>query len=152
MKKLLSMLAVSTLVGTIASNSKPVFTNTIVSHGLKLHQVSNKDISIENQNSSNPFINTLINDIKTKIIKIAPDGTIWVGTEKGLWKSTDGTNFEQVQGFNYVIYDISFAPDGTIWISASGIYKSTDGNNFSKMSGDVNVLKFEITPDGTIWK
>ncbi|MBP1526511.1 MAG: hypothetical protein H9Q66_01080 [Spiroplasma ixodetis] len=143
MKKILSLLTISTLSSTVIPTNFSLMLNT--KFNSKPNNLSNTKLT------SNPFINTVIDDIKTKIVKIAPNGTIWVGTEKGLYKSNDGINFDKINGFSYEIYDIAFAPNGTVWISASGIYKSTDGTNFTKISGDVNGLKFEITANGIIW-
>lgn len=64
MKKLLSMLVVSNLIGTSASNLKPLLINSVVSHGFKSNQVNNKDIIIQGENDTNPFISKII-DIDT---------------------------------------------------------------------------------------
>ncbi|WP_174480088.1 hypothetical protein [Spiroplasma endosymbiont of Danaus chrysippus] len=44
MKKLLSTITLSALVGTSAGNLKPLFTNSVVSHGFK----SNKNLTMIN--------------------------------------------------------------------------------------------------------
>jgi len=124
MKNLLSVLAVSTLVGTSASNLKPVFTNNVINHGLKSNQLNNKDISITNQNVSNPFlskplINGIVSGISLSSVIVAPNGTIYAGTDgKGLWKSTDGFKFEQVKSEisnTMFVTSIAIAPNGT-WL------------------------------------
>ncbi|BDT05209.1 hypothetical protein [Spiroplasma ixodetis] len=139
MKKLLNVLAVSTLVGTSASNLKPMFTNTNVNNNLKLNQINHRDISIKNQKETNPFINKIptIDDnsnISSNVISF--NGTIYLGTyQKGLWKSTDGVTFEQVTGLpNDVSIIATF--DKTVYVGTqqSGLWKSTDGKNFSKTS------------------
>ncbi|BDT04538.1 hypothetical protein [Spiroplasma ixodetis] len=86
MKNLLSMLVVSTLVGTSASNLKPVFTNNVVSHGLKSNKLNNKDIIITNENN-NPFtpkkIENQLNKETVITSEIAQNGDIYVGTYSG---------------------------------------------------------------------
>ncbi|WP_174479961.1 hypothetical protein [Spiroplasma endosymbiont of Danaus chrysippus] len=97
MKKLLTTITLSTLVGTSASNLKQVFANNVINHGFKSNQL-NRDISIKNQNNTNPFITLMIKEkIKSSIIISLPNNCIYVGTKsEGLWKSTDGINLEQV--------------------------------------------------------
>ncbi|WP_425382866.1 hypothetical protein [Spiroplasma endosymbiont of Melieria omissa] len=42
MKKLLTTITLSVLVGTSASNLKPVFISNVVNHGFKSNQLNNK--------------------------------------------------------------------------------------------------------------
>ncbi|BET39629.1 hypothetical protein [Spiroplasma ixodetis] len=73
MKKLLTTITLSALVGTSASNLKPVFMNNVVNHGFKSNQL-NKNLTMINS----PFINDF-QDLKNKKIQkviIAPIGTI----------------------------------------------------------------------------
>ncbi|MBP1526162.1 MAG: hypothetical protein H9Q67_06705 [Spiroplasma ixodetis] len=108
MKYLLSMLAVSTLVGTSASNLKPVFISNVVNHGFKSNQLNNKDISIKNQNNTNPFDFYKINNTEniTKV-QIDINGTIWIGAYTGLYKSTDGNTFTAMSGVKGKIHSLA---------------------------------------------
>ncbi|WJG71311.1 WD40/YVTN/BNR-like repeat-containing protein [Spiroplasma ixodetis] len=139
MKSLLSMLAVSTLVGTSGSSLQPMFAQKIVNTGFKSNQVNNKDISIKNQNNTNPFINkipTIDNNSNISSNVISSNGTIYLGTyNKGLWKSTDGINFEQVTGLPNEVSAIATF-DKTVYVGTqqSGLWKSTDGIKFIKTS------------------
>ncbi|WP_199188887.1 WD40/YVTN/BNR-like repeat-containing protein, partial [Spiroplasma endosymbiont of Danaus chrysippus] len=139
MKKLLTTITLSALVGTSAGNLKPMFAEKIVNTGFKSNQLNNKDISIKNQNSSNPFINkipTIDDNSNISSNVISSNGTIYLGTyNKGLWKSNDGVTFEQVTGLPNDVSAIATF-DKTIYIGTqqSGLYKSTDGINFRKTS------------------
>ena len=62
MKKLLTTITLSALVGTSASNLKPVFTNNVVNHGFKSNQLNNGNISITNENDTNPFSTLMIKE------------------------------------------------------------------------------------------
>ncbi|WP_342217484.1 hypothetical protein [Spiroplasma endosymbiont of Amphimallon solstitiale] len=155
MKKLLTMLAVSTLVGTSASNLKPVFTNNVVNHGFKSNQL-NKNLTMINS----PFINDF-QDLKNKKIQkviIAPNGTIYAGSSTtGLWKSTDGVNFKQVNGIpnSYAIQSIDIALSGEIWVGTNQeLYFSNDnGINFNSVTNNKinNITSIAIAPNGTVY-
>ncbi|CAB1054914.1 hypothetical protein [Spiroplasma endosymbiont of Danaus chrysippus] len=154
MKNLLSMLAVSTLVGTSASNLKPMFTNTIVSHGLKSILTNNINMS------NNPFISEFkdLQNKKIAKIKIAPNGTIYAGSSAtGLWKSIDGINFNQVSTISNrcVIKSIDISSNGEIWVGTDEyLYFSNDnGISFNSIANDKikNVTTIAIAPNGNIF-
>ncbi|MBP1525513.1 MAG: hypothetical protein H9Q65_02555 [Spiroplasma ixodetis] len=89
MKSLLSMLAVSTLVGTSGSSLQPMFAQKIVNTGFKSNQLNNKEINIENENDINPFtpkklISGIPNNVAIRIVNVASDGTVYVWTETGI--------------------------------------------------------------------
>jgi len=154
MKKLLTTITLSALVGTSASNLKPMFTNTIVSHCLK-------SISINNMNmSNNPFISEFkdLQNKKIAKIKIAPNGTIYAGSSAtGLWKSIDGINFNQVSTISNrcVIKSIDISSNGEIWVGTDEyLYFSNDnGISFNSMANDKikNVTTIAIAPNGNIF-
>jgi len=139
MKKLLTTITLSALLGTSASNLKPLFTNSIVSHGFKSNQRNNKDISIINKKDVNPFINkipTIDDNSNISSNVISSNGTIYLGTyKKGLWKSYDGITFEQVKALPNDVSAIATF-DKTVYVGTqkSGLWKSTDGVNFIKTS------------------
>lgn len=153
MKKLLSLLAVSTLVGTSTSNLKPLFINNFVNTGFKSNQVNNKNISIRG-NNDNPFINPIINAPKNILsLSITSDGTIWVGTDNGLYKSFDGETFNKVMK-NFNVNTILTKNNGTIWASSNiGLYKSTDGKTLTpiKLIGTTPKTNLEISLNGSIY-
>ncbi|BDT05193.1 sialidase family protein [Spiroplasma ixodetis] len=92
------------------------------------------------------------------------DGTIYAGTNDGLWKSTDGGNtFNKISTVNIYgkISSLVTTSDGTIYAlssapsSTEGLWKSTDGGNtFNKIS-TVNIYgkisSLVTTSDGTIY-
>ncbi|WP_342276667.1 hypothetical protein [Spiroplasma endosymbiont of Nebria brevicollis] len=85
MKKLFSMIAISTLGVTVASASslKPLFTSN-VSHDFK-SKSTNKEISVQGENNTNPFINKINNISEIFSVAVAPDGAVYVGTNHGTW-------------------------------------------------------------------
>ncbi|WP_342276452.1 WD40/YVTN/BNR-like repeat-containing protein [Spiroplasma endosymbiont of Nebria brevicollis] len=151
MKKLLSMLAVSTIVGTSASNLKPLFTNSVVSHGFKSKQI-NKDISIQGENDTNPFVNQIMDINKNEIVScnfIASNGVIYVSTLIGkgsnltskLYKSTDGIKFIEIKswnqnyGKNNSIKSLVVDSNNNIYVGTGyGLYKSVDRKEFIKVN------------------
>ncbi|MBP1528228.1 MAG: hypothetical protein H9Q65_03125, partial [Spiroplasma ixodetis] len=139
MKNLLSMLAVSTLVGTSASNLNPVFTNATVNHGFKSNKLKNQDISIKNKNNTNPFIPKQLPSLNEQGISsfaVDSNDNIYAGTNDGLYKSTDGINFKQVNDkINSSVNDITIQ-NKIIYVSTNndGLWKSTDGINFKQVN------------------
>jgi len=164
MKNLLTTITLSALVGTSASNLKPVFTNNVVNHGFKSNQLNNKDIIITNENN-NPFTpkkisNGFPSDVAVKSVLSISNWGIYVGNEKGLWKSSDGVTFTEIKGITNSVYKIQYFANRTMYVltylSKPGmneytIYKSTDGKTFTKLTGIPNNLAPCITfsSDGT---
>lgn len=115
MKKLLSMITVSTLVGTSASSLEPVFINSVVTHGFKSEQLNNKDISIQGDND-NPFVSPIINAPKNILsIAVTSDGSIWIGSDNGLYRSTDSNTFNKVMD-EFNVNSILITSDKVIWV------------------------------------
>ncbi|MBP1528560.1 MAG: hypothetical protein H9Q65_04890, partial [Spiroplasma ixodetis] len=167
MKKLLTTITLSALVGTSASNLKPMFTNTITNHGFKSNQINNKDISITNENDTNPFTPKKVtsgipNNVEIRSLLNTSNWGVYAGTSQGLYKSVDGINFTEIKGITNTVYKIQFFPNGTIYVltylSKPGmneytIYKSTNGINFTEISGIPSNLAscLGFATDGTIY-
>uniref|UniRef100_UPI00207A50F4 hypothetical protein n=1 Tax=Spiroplasma endosymbiont of Lariophagus distinguendus TaxID=2935082 RepID=UPI00207A50F4 len=145
MKNLLSMLAVSTLVGTSASNLKPVFTSNVVNHGFKSNQINQKDLIITNENDTNPFINRIIDiDINERITCniVTNNGVIYVGTATGegslstskLYQSTDGIKFIEIKSWNQD-YGKSDTIESLAIDNENNIYVGTFNNIFKSIIG-----------------
>jgi len=143
MKKLLSLLAVSTLVGTSTSNLKLLFINNFVNTGFKSNQV-NKDISIQSENDT--FKNMVIENTIIKKMIITDNDVIWVATEKGLYKSTDGINFNNVFKKNIMAL-INISNDIYVGTQKNGLWKSTNGINFEQVNGTTNWQIGSISKD-----
>ncbi|WP_252319118.1 WD40/YVTN/BNR-like repeat-containing protein [Spiroplasma endosymbiont of Lariophagus distinguendus] len=150
MKKLLTIITLSVLVGTSASNLKPLFTNNVINYSFKSNQVSNKDISIKNQNNTNPFDFYKINNTEniTKV-RIDINGIIWIGAYTGLYKSTDGNTFTAMSGVKGKIHSLAVDKDNNVYAGNNNgtVYKSTDGNTFTAMSGTPNEPIFSLAVD-----
>ncbi|WP_342254651.1 hypothetical protein [Spiroplasma endosymbiont of Zeiraphera isertana] len=131
MKRLITTITLSALVGTSTNNLKPVFTSNVVNHGFKSNQVNNKEINIKNENDINPFVPRQINKFDGIIIKcntFSKTGVIYLGTDKGLYKSTDGFNFKSIGNLtDKTITSIVITDDGIVLVGTDkGLYKSTD--------------------------
>lgn len=162
MKKLLTTITLSALVGTSVSNLKPLFTNSFVSHGFKSNQINNGNISITNESNNNPFtskkIENQLNKETVNTSEIAENGDIYVGIYSGLWKSTDGINFQQVTNgldTNSIVSSVAVTSDEAIYAGLNGksLWKSTNGINFQQVTNDIKNQIWTITIDsnGTIW-
>jgi len=151
MKKLLSLLAVSTLVGTSTSSLKPVFTNNIVSHGFKSNQLNNKDISIQGENDKNPFALAQINSkIKLDDISVSPNGTVYAIFNGQLNKSNDnGYSFLPVTTIpdKYSITNIAIAANGIIYLGTSGLLKINTDGSFEKVKDIPDIAIWSLTID-----
>ncbi|WP_308150282.1 two-component regulator propeller domain-containing protein [Spiroplasma sp. AdecLV25b] len=148
MKKLLSLLTISTLSTTVVSS-----TNSLINNVKVINKIDSNDLITK---SDNPFVSNITDVKMIYSTEISPDGTIWVGAESGLYKSTDGKTFNKVTNNpDFVnVYSIIIVPDGTIWVGdARGLYKSTDnGVTFNKvMDSPYFVNAWKIASDGTIW-
>ena len=159
MKKLLSLLAVSTLVGTSASNLKPMFAEKIVNTGFKSNSVNNKDISIQTENDTNPFISRIINiDTNERVTcSITQNGIIYVGTAFGngslssskLYKSINGINFIEIKswsqdyGKNDTIESLTVDDSQSIYVGTyKGIFKQFLGSgNFFALIGIEGIVE-----------
>ncbi|WDA55027.1 MAG: hypothetical protein PPFGHCPK_01508 (plasmid) [Spiroplasma endosymbiont of Drosophila atripex] len=87
-------------------------------------------------------------------IKIAPDGTIWVGGLTSVYKSTDGTNFLNVSKDGNFVSNLKFGLDGTIYsCNTIEVLKSTDGINFTKIGnfGKEGIFSIDVATDGTVY-
>ncbi|WP_339047565.1 hypothetical protein [Spiroplasma endosymbiont of Colias croceus] len=166
MKNLLSVLAVSTLVGTSASNLKPVFTNNIINHGFKSNQL-NKNIKVpDNLKKSSDFITKSLDkdDILSIALQKKNQNYIYARSWKsGLYKSTNGgESFDKVKGLGLhenglksKISSVTVIPNGTIYVTEQwfGLYKSTNGGeSFDKVNFDYSFVTY-VTNDlnGTIY-
>jgi len=168
MKKLLSLLAISTFSVSSASSLNS-FLNTKENNLNSSFKNFNKTevISTKQGNDNNMFIshltgtglhfNTIVN-----VIAIAPDGTIYVGAKHlGLYKSTDGINFNEVNGiYNQTITCLAITKNGTVYAGTStdGVYQSTDGINFKQVNIihnvtniTMNITFLVIVPNGTVY-
>jgi len=144
MKNLLTTITLSALVGTSISNLKPVFTNNVVSHGLKSKLLNNKEISIQAENDTNPFISRIINiDTNERVTcSVTQNGMIYVGTAYGkgsllaskLYKSTDGINFIEIKSWNQN-YGKSDTIESLTIDNENNIYVGTFNNVFKSIIG-----------------
>ncbi|MBP1525259.1 MAG: hypothetical protein H9Q67_01940, partial [Spiroplasma ixodetis] len=170
MKNLLSMLAVSTLVGTSASSLQPVFTNNVVNHGFQSNQISNKDISITNENDTNPFISRIINiDTNERVTcSITQNGIIYVGTASGkgslstskLYKSTDGIKFIEIKSWNQdygksdTIKSLAIDNENNIYVGTyNNVFKSIIGaDHFFALIGVRGIVEcLAVTNNNTVY-
>lgn len=147
------MITVSTLVGTSASSLEPVFINSVVSHGFNSEQLNYKDISIQGEND-NPFVSPIINAPKNILsIAVTSDGSIWIGSDNGLYRSTDSNTFNKVMD-EFNVNSILITSDKIIWVgTGNGLYKSTDnGTTFNKiMNNDNTITVVKSSNNGTIY-
>lgn len=96
-------------------------------------------------------------DNKVRAISIAPDGTVWAGTDSGLVR---------FDGETWAIYDthtglgdnrvtaLDFAPDGTLWIGTRKNLVSYTGGRWTihtYATGDVDITAVAVGADGTVW-
>jgi len=149
MKKLLTIITLSALVGTSAGNLKPMFAEKIVNTSFKSNQL-NKEISNRSKND-NPFINKVNN--LAGIIFNSPNGDIYLGALDGLYKSTNnGINFKKISDLRQ-INNLAFSSSGSVYIASdNGLYKSTDGTTFTKISDLGNYIHtVNIASNGDIY-
>ncbi|WDA54886.1 MAG: hypothetical protein PPFGHCPK_01367 (plasmid) [Spiroplasma endosymbiont of Drosophila atripex] len=109
-----------------------------------LYKSTNGGESFDKVNFDYSFVTYVTNDL---------NGTIYVGTNKGLYKSIDGINFNQINFYDSV-WSIAIHPDSTIYVgNASGIYKSTNGGeSFDKVKDEIGEVRgLAIAPNGTIY-
>ncbi|WDA54911.1 MAG: hypothetical protein PPFGHCPK_01392 (plasmid) [Spiroplasma endosymbiont of Drosophila atripex] len=153
MKKLLTTIILSALLGTSTSNLKPMFVEKIVNTGFKSEQLNNKNISIQGEND-NPFVSPIINAPKNILsIAVTSDGTIWIGSDNGLYRSTNSNTFNKVMN-EFNVNSILITSDKIIWVgTGNGLYKSTDnGTTFNKIISSQNFINsWKFAPDKTIW-
>lgn len=165
MKKLLSLLAVSTVGITGASGLKPLFTSNIT-HNFNSNQ-TNQEISIQGENNTNPFVSKIIS--KNEVINsstIAPNGDIYVLSSTGsqgdttskLYKSKDGFDFTEIKIFDIFIKTLVVGTNGDIYggTLTQGLWKSTDGGStFNQVVSDkfdrFGMENLLITSDGAIY-
>ncbi|WP_040443826.1 T9SS type A sorting domain-containing protein [Eudoraea adriatica] len=82
--------------------------------------------------STDPNINLLTNEI---VIDPTNSDIIWVGSNRGLWKSTDaGATFEVKRPGNIADFKLKPGDPNTVYaVSVSSYYRSTDGENFTRI-------------------
>jgi photosystem II stability/assembly factor-like uncharacterized protein len=82
--------------------------------------------------STDPNINLLTNEI---VIDPTNSNIIWVGSNRGLWKSTDGgVTFEVKRPGNIADFKLKPGDPNTVYaVSVSSYYRSTDGENFTRI-------------------
>ena len=90
----------------------------------------------------------------------APDGVIWIGTERGGVYRYDGkefVNFTTKDGLaSDIVYDIHCDEDGVVWFATFSGVSRYDGKNFLNLTtkdGLVNDWLWSINrdPDGVMW-
>lgn len=84
-------------------------------------------------NPSTPNINLLTNEI---VIDPSNSNIIWVGSNRGLYKSTDaGVSFEVKRPGNIADFKLKPGDPNTVYaVSVSSYYKSTDGETFTRIA------------------
>ncbi|WP_299157833.1 thrombospondin type 3 repeat-containing protein [uncultured Eudoraea sp.] len=89
--------------------------------------------------STNPNINLLTNEI---VIDPTNSNIIWVGSNRGLWKSTDaGVTFNVQRVGNITDFKLKPGDPETVYaVSASSFYKATDGESFTRVASVADVL------------
>ncbi|MDQ7816585.1 MAG: T9SS type A sorting domain-containing protein [Melioribacteraceae bacterium] len=98
-----------------------------------------------------------LNNRTVNAIGSHPNGTVFLGTNYGLVKTTDrGKTWAGVEGFEQPVNSLATLPNGDMLAGTAGwIYKSTDGGItwIAKTTGTLATLKRKITYDskGTIY-
>ncbi len=113
--------------------------------------------STDNGTNWNTIEYYLLNNRTVNAIGSHPNGTVFLGTNYGLVKTTDrGKTWAGVEGFEQPVNSLATLPNGDMLAGTAGwIYKSTDGGNtwIAKTTGTLATLKRKITYDsmGTIY-
>ena len=84
-------------------------------------------------NPANTNVNTLMNEI---VVDPTNSNIVWVGTNSGLYKSTDGgDSWDQKQSGNIKDFKLKPGDSNTIYaVSSSAYFKSTNGEDFSQIT------------------
>lgn len=84
----------------------------------------------------------------------ARDGTLWVGTERGLFRSVGGRGFHEVDGLrgSYIV-SVHEEPDGTLWFGTmrQGVYRYRPDSEGSA-GGLANVTAVDGLHSDGIWR
>ncbi|MBI9052139.1 MAG: hypothetical protein JEZ00_22175 [Anaerolineaceae bacterium] len=90
-------------------------------------------------------------------IEVAPDGQVWVITEKNDVLRFDGQSWERMPGTT-VLNDIAITPDGTVWGATSNGLVEFDGKIWQPSTFDItdpdkntNICAVASAPDGSLW-
>ncbi|HXJ38163.1 MAG TPA: two-component regulator propeller domain-containing protein, partial [Bryobacteraceae bacterium] len=99
-----------------------------------------------------------LNGLSPYSILIDRDGTVWAGTERGIFTMEKGKQrFEQVQaGAKARCWVLLEAPNGDIWAgTGEGLWRRRNGEwkRFSKADGlqSSSVLALAVEPQGNVW-
>ncbi len=87
-------------------------------------------------------------------LAMAPDGSIWCGTEHGVVRFLDG-RFETMQRELGLVTAVAVDRQGAVWIGSgskfTGVYRY-DGKRWQKIAGlDAHVHNISLDPAGTLW-
>jgi photosystem II stability/assembly factor-like uncharacterized protein len=93
-------------------------------------------------------------DLTVWDVAIAPDDTVWVGSDEPGLLHWDGQRWEHITDpedrIGYLTRDIEIAPDGTVWCATpAGLALYKDGA--WSMGWDGEVLAVEFSPDGSAY-
>ena len=123
---------------TDGNNFKKIVANYGSYYGEKLSSIFAYKNKIYMTNSYGTFIYNITDfscDFEDyKYYKIY-NNILYAGTNSSLYKSTDGSNFEQINGISGYVNSL-LVYNNTIYVGTnSGLYKSTDGNSFEQING-----------------